>query len=111
MPALFDGNERAALGHFESGERSSRRLQDRHQLFFDEARLLFGIAHVAERWAHVERPAGLALEQHIITAQMLLRILAARAQLFQMTVAQFTLLILLVADGLSVGDLLRNARL
>src|ERR1051325_11911183 len=111
MQVLFDGDERAALRHLEGRERPARRLQDRREFFLDEARLLLRVAHVSERWAHVERAAGLALEQHVIAAQMLFRLLAARAYLLQKTVARFALLILLVADGLRVGYLLRHARL
>jgi hypothetical protein len=46
----------------------------------------------------------LTLEEHIVTAQMNLCGLARRAQLLQMPVAQFSLFVLLIADGLGVCD-------
>ena len=72
--------------------------------------LLLRIAHMAQRRTHVVRAAGLAFEQHVIATQMNFGRLARRLQLFEVTPAGFALLILLVADGLRVGDSFRNRR-
>ena len=57
-----------------------------------------------ERRPHVERAARLALGQHVVTTQMNLGGLACRSQLLQVTVAEFSLFIFLVADGLCIRD-------
>ena len=66
--------------------------------------LLVRIAHVAQRRSHVKRAARLALRQHIVTAQVNLSGLTGGAQLLQVTVAEFSLFVLLVADGLCIRD-------
>jgi len=65
---------------------------------------------MAQRRAHVERPADLTFEQHIVTAQMDLGSFASRLQLLQMTVAQFVLLVAFVTDGLRVRNPFGNGR-
>jgi hypothetical protein len=65
---------------------------------------------VPERWTHVERAAGLTLEKDIIAAQMNLGGFSGGAKLFQMAVAEFSLLIFLVAHSLGVGYPLRYRR-
>jgi len=65
---------------------------------------------VAQRRAHVQRPARVAFEEHIVASQMHLSQFARGLQLFQMTIAEFALLILFIADGLRVNDSLGNRR-
>jgi len=52
----------------------------------------------------------MTLEQHIVAAQMHFGCFAGGAQLLQVTVAQFVLLVPFVTDGLSIGDALRHGR-
>ena len=59
---------------------------------------------MTERRTHVERAARLALGQHVVTTQMNLRRLARRSQLLQVTVAEFSLFVFLVANGLRIRD-------
>ena len=91
---IFLDNRKSAAGS----------LQQRRQLGFRKAFLLLRIAHVAVRRPHVQRPAQVAFEQHIVAAQMHLSRFARGLQLFQVTVAEFALLILFIADGLRVND-------
>src|SRR6266496_3668416 len=65
---------------------------------------------MAQWRSHVESAADLTLEQHIVAPQMNLRWLTRGFQLLQVAVAEFVLFIPLVADGLSVGNSLRNRR-
>ncbi len=89
-------------------QRATRRLQQRTQLSFNKPHLLVWIAHVAQRRTHVKRAARLTLEKHVVTAQVNLRGFTRSAQLFEVTVAEFSLFVLLVADGLRVDDPLGN---
>jgi hypothetical protein len=91
-------------------ERSAGSLQQSRQLSFDKTDLLIWIAHVTERRPHVVRTARLTLEQHIVSAQVDLRRLTGSAQLFQMAVTKFALLILLVADRLRISNPFGNRR-
>ena len=84
-------------------KRASRCLQQRLQLRFDKPELLIRIAHVAQRRTHVQRAARLALEKHIVAAQMNLGRFTSSSQLLQVTVAQLSLFVSLVADSLCVG--------
>jgi len=56
-------------------------LEDGGQLSLDKPVLLSRIAHVPERRAHIERAAPVALEEHIIAAQVTFGRLASGAQL------------------------------
>ena len=91
-------------------QRSACRLQQSRKLGLDKTALLFRIANMAERRAHVERATQTTLVKHIVTAQMHLRGFAGGAQLLQVTVAEFVLLVPLVTDGLSIGDALGHRR-
>jgi len=62
---------------------------------------------VPERRSHVKRAARLALRQNIVAAQMNLSRLSGRSQLLQVTVAQLSLFVFLVANGLRVRYPLR----
>src|ERR1043165_3838678 len=64
--------------------------------------LLMRIAHVPERRTHVERAARLALRKHVVTAQVDLGGFARSSQLLEVPVAELSLFVLLVANGLSV---------
>ena len=59
---------------------------------------------MAQRRSHVERAARLALIKYVVAAQMNLGWLAGSSQLLQMTIAEFSLFVFLVANGLRVGD-------
>jgi hypothetical protein len=63
---------------------------------------------VAQRRTHVERAACLALVKHVVTAQVNLGGFAGSSQLLQVTIAEFSLFVFLVANGLRVGDPFRN---
>src|ERR1051326_1640083 len=101
----FDHHEHAALRVLLNyRQRPTRRLQQRTQFRFHKPHLLVRIAHVTQRRTHVKRPAGLTLEQHIVSAQVNLRRLARRLQLLQVPVTELALFVLLVADGLRVRN-------
>ena len=59
---------------------------------------------MAQRRPHVERAARLALGQHVVTTQMNLGGLAGSSQLLQVTVAELSLFVFLVANGLCIRD-------
>ena len=71
--------------------------------------LLIRIADVTQRRAHVERAARLALGKYIVTTQMTLGRLACRSQLLQVTVAEFSFFVFLIANGLCIRDPLRDS--
>ena len=101
----FDHHVDAALFiSFDNRQRAARGLQQRGQLSFYEPVLFIRIAHVPERRTHVERAARLALEKHVVATQMNLRGFACGPQLLQVTVAEFSLFVFLVANGLRVCD-------
>ena len=90
---LLDHRQRAACG-----------LQQRTQLIFNKPHLLVWIAHVAQRRTHIKRAARLTLGKHVVAAQVNLRRFAGGAQLLQVTVAEFSLFVFLVANGLRIRD-------
>jgi len=98
----------AARVFLDDGHRSARSLQQRREFGLDKTTLLVWIADVSERWSHVERAADLAFGQHIVTTQVDQRRFTGGVQLFKMTVAEFSLRVLLVTDRLRVGDSLRH---
>ena len=57
---------------------------------------------MAQRRTHVQRAARLAFEEHIVAAQVNLGSFTGCAQLFQVAVAELSLFILLVTNGLCV---------
>ena len=57
---------------------------------------------MAQRRTHVHRAARLAFEKHIVAAQVNLGSFTSRAQLLQVAVAEFSLFVLLVTNGLRV---------
>ena len=65
---------------------------------------------MAKGRTHVERAAYLTLGQHVVAAQVHLGSFDRGAQLLQMTVAEFVLLVPLVADGLRIGNALWHGR-
>jgi hypothetical protein len=85
-------------------------LQKSSELSLYKTTLLVWISHVSQRRAHVKGAAGLALEQHVIATQVYLCGLAGGAQLFEMTVAKFSLCVFLIAHGLRISDPLRHRR-
>ncbi len=91
-------------------QRPTGGLQQSRKFRFDKAALLFRIANVAEWRAHVESATQATLVQHIVAAQMHLGSFASRAQLLQVTIAEFALLVPLVTDRLSIGDALGHWR-
>jgi hypothetical protein len=107
---LFDDYVNAFFILLDYRERPARRLQQSGEFGLDKTALLFRIANMPEWRAHVERAAYLTLEKHIVAAQMHLRGFARGAQLFQVPVAEFVLLIPLVTHSLRVGDALRYGR-
>ena len=111
MRRLFFQDIDALLVLHNRGQGAACGLKERGQFHLDEALLFEGVAHMAERWSHVERAARLALEEHVVASEMNLSRFAARLQLFQVSVAELALLVLLVADGLRVRNLLRHAGL
>jgi hypothetical protein len=100
----FDHHVNAAFISLDDRQRASGRLQQRRQLSFYEPALLIRIADVAQRGTHVKGTARLALEKHIIAAQVNLSGFACGSQLLQVSVAEFSLFVLLVANGLRVCD-------
>ena len=94
----------------DDGQSAAGSLQQRGQLGFRKAFLLLRIAHVPLWRAHVQRSADLTFEQHVVAPQMSLSRFARGLQLLQVSVAEFALLILLIADGLRVNDSLGNWR-
>jgi 8-oxo-dGTP diphosphatase len=98
----FNHHINAAIIFLDNRQRPTRGLQQRLQLRFNKPTLLIRIAHMAQRRAHVQRPARLALRQHIVATQMNLGRLARRSQLLQMTVAKLSLFIFLVANSLRI---------
>lgn len=105
----FNHHINAAFIFLDNRQRPASGLQQRLQLGFDESTLLIRIAHMAQRRTHIKHPARLALGEHIITAQMNLGWLARRSQLLQVTVAEFSLFVFLVANGLCIRDPLRDS--
>ena len=89
---------------------STRRLQQSGKFGLNKTTLLFRIAHMTEWRTHVERAAYLTLEQHVVAPQVYLGGFTCGAQLLQVTVAEFVLLVPFVTDGLSIGDALRYGR-
>lgn len=82
MRALgFDQNVNAFVVLLDYRQRAAGCLQDRGELSLDKPMLLSRIAHVTERRAHVERAAPVALEEHIIAAQVTFGRFAGGAQL------------------------------
>ena len=102
----FRQNVHAPLILLDYRHRAARSLQQRCQLRLYKSMLFLRIAQMAQGRSHVKRAACLTLEKYVITAQMNFRRLARGSQLFQVTVAKFSLFILLVANRLSVCDLL-----
>jgi hypothetical protein len=100
----------SALVFLDHRQRPPGSLQQCGQFCFYEAMLLLRIANMTQRRSHVKRPTGLTLEEDIIAAQMDFGRLACCSQLFEMAVTKFALLILFVADSLSVSDALGNRR-
>ena len=100
----LDHHINAALILLNDRQRAASRLQQRSQLGFHKPALLVWIAHVAQRRSHVEHAARLALGQHVVTAQVNLRRFARGSQLLQVTVAEFSLFVFLVANGLCIRD-------
>ena len=98
----FNHHKDAAFVFLNHRKRATGSLQQRLQLCFYKSVLLVRIAHVAQRWTHVERAARLALEQHIIATQMDLGSLSSGAQLLQVTVAKLSLFVFLVANSLRI---------
>jgi hypothetical protein len=89
-------------------QRSTGCLQQCRKFGFNESTLLLWIAHVPERWSHVKSAASLTFEKHIVAAQVDFGGLTCGAQLLEMTVAEFSLLVLLIANGLRVCNTLRG---
>ena len=56
------------------------------------------------RRSHIKRSARLTLEEHVVATKVNLGGLSRRPQLLQMTVAEFSLFVLFVADRLGVDD-------
>ena len=106
----FDDHINASFILLDHGQRAAGCLQQRRKLRFDESTLLFGVAHVSERWAHIKRAADLTFEQHVITAQVNFGGFARGLQLLQMAIAEFVPFIPLIADGLSISNALGNGR-
>ena len=101
----FNHHVDAALFVFlDNRQRASGRLQERRQLCFYKAPLLIWIADMPERWTHVEGAARLAFEKHVVPTQVNLSRFASSAQLLQVTVAELSLFVSLVANGLCVCD-------
>jgi hypothetical protein len=100
----------AALILLDDRQRAARRLQQRRQLRLHETDLLVWIAHMAQRRSHVQRPARLAFEKHVVATQMNLCRLAGGAQLLQVPVTELSLFVLLVANRLRVCDPLGDGR-
>ena len=82
MRALgFDQNINAFVVLLDHRQSAAGCLQDCRQLSLDKPSLLSRIAHVTERRTHIERAAPVALEEHIIAAQVTFGRLAGGAQL------------------------------
>jgi hypothetical protein len=79
---LFDDYVNAFFVLLDDWQCAAGRLQQSREFGFDKAALLLRIAHMTERWAHVERAASLTLEQHIVAAQMNLGQFTGSLQLF-----------------------------
>jgi hypothetical protein len=99
----FNHHKDAARVSLNNRQRASCCLQQRRQLSFDKPALLIWIADVTQRRTHVERTARLALGKYVIAAQMNLSSFTCGSQLFQVTVAQLSFFILLVANGLRIS--------
>ena len=104
LAAALDNHVNAFFIFLDDRQSAAGGLQQSSEFGFDEAILLFRIAHVAERRAHVKRAADLAFVKNVVAAQMNFRRLAGSAQLLQVAVAEFFLFIPLVADSLSVRN-------
>jgi hypothetical protein len=108
--ALFDNYKNAFFILLNYRQRPTGRLQQSGEFSFDKAALLVRIANMAQWRAHIERAAQTTLGQHIVATQVHLRRFARGAQLLQMAVAEFVLLVPFVTDGLSIRDAFRHRR-
>lgn len=65
---------------------------------------------MAQWRTHVQRPARLAFEKHVVATQVNLSRFACRSQLLEVPVTELSLFVLLVADRLRIRDAFGHGR-
>ena len=89
LAAALDNHVNAFFIFLDDRQSAAGGLQQSGEFGFDEAILLFRIAHVAQRRAHVKRAADLAFVKNVVAAQMNFRRLAGGAQLLHQLLDRF----------------------